>query len=64
MRTMGTAMAKITKTAAEKRYPHSTGEMAEIMLKGGNDLDQESLFGECFAVCWRSKIKKERREIS
>lgn len=46
MRSMGTAMAKITKTAAEKRYPHVAGEIAEIMVSGGGELDGDSHFGQ------------------
>lgn len=46
MKTVGTAMAKFTKTAAEKRYPHAVGEMGEIFVKGANELDSDSLFGQ------------------
>jgi endophilin-A len=43
---IGTTVAKIKKTAAEKRYPHPSGEMAEIMLKAGGEMDDDSLYGE------------------
>lgn len=42
---IGTTVAKIKKTAAEKRYPHPSGEMGEIMLKAGGEMDDDSLYG-------------------
>lgn len=46
MKSMGTTLAKITKTAAEKRYPHSAGELGEQLVTAGQALDEDSLFGQ------------------
>eukprot|EP00050_Salpingoeca_kvevrii_P005842 m.285930 g.285930 ORF g.285930 m.285930 type:complete len:339 (+) comp11478_c0_seq1:2692-3708(+) len=41
--------AKLTKTAADKRYPHAAGELAEVMTKGAVDFDSDNLFGRALA---------------
>eukprot|EP00051_Salpingoeca_urceolata_P026635 m.477993 g.477993 ORF g.477993 m.477993 type:complete len:340 (-) comp21007_c0_seq1:292-1311(-) len=46
---VGGAYAKMTKTAADRRYPHATSELAVVMTKAGEDLgelSEPSLFGE------------------
>lgn len=42
---VGTTYAKLMKTAAEKRYQHAIGEVAETMTKGSAELDGDSAFG-------------------
>lgn len=38
--------SKIQKSAMDSRYQHTTGEMAEVMLTGAKELDEESSFGQ------------------
>lgn len=50
---VGGAYAKMTKTAADRRYPHATGELGGIMQKAGQEMEQlaePSLFGEALRV--------------
>lgn len=48
--TVGTAVAKMRKTAAEKRYPHASGELSSAMLKGAEELPPDSAFGQSLRV--------------
>lgn len=38
--------AKLAKTAADKRYPHSSFELGDIMLKGCQEFEEDNAFGE------------------
>eukprot|EP00055_Hartaetosiga_balthica_P018691 m.135160 g.135160 ORF g.135160 m.135160 type:complete len:343 (+) comp9857_c0_seq1:48-1076(+) len=42
---MGSTIAKMRKIAAEKRYPHAIGDVADIMIKGANEMPPVSSFG-------------------
>ncbi|EGD72286.1 endophilin [Salpingoeca rosetta] len=42
---MGSTYAKLRKTAAEKRYPHAIGVMAELLTKGAADMPPGSSLG-------------------
>jgi endophilin-A len=43
---VGTSVAKLRKTAAEKRYPHASGELSAALLKGAEEFPPDSAFGQ------------------
>lgn len=42
---LGTSYAKMRKTASERRYPHSSGELSTVMMKNAEEFPPSSAFG-------------------
>lgn len=43
---LGTSVARLRKTAADKKYPHPAGELGELMVKGAAEFEEETLFAQ------------------
>jgi len=48
---LNTGMAKLKKTAVDKRYPHAIGDLAEAMGKGAADMGDDSIYGRALQAC-------------
>jgi endophilin-A len=48
---LNTSMAKLKKTAVDKRYPHAIGDLAEAMSKGAADMGDDSIYGSALQAC-------------
>lgn len=48
---MSAGISKMNKKANDKRYPHAIGDIAEVMNKGGQELGDDSVFGQSLTEC-------------